>query len=74
MTAPTGEGRSMSSRKRFSILVVEGTGAEKELCQVDSNPNAVVAAALGMTRALGKRRVAKYDSVRCVDNEQAVGP
>lgn len=58
----------MSSRKRYSILVVEGAGSERELCAVDSNPDGIVAAASAMQRKLGKRWVQKYDSVRFVEN------
>lgn len=63
----------MSNRK-YSILVVEGTGSERELCQVDTNPELIVEVARAATRKLGKRWVAKYDSVRLVKNTNSGRP
>jgi hypothetical protein len=57
--------------KRYSILVREGS-TEKLLCQVDSNPEALVAALQKQTRPMGRRRVQKYDSVRSLENIDSV--
>ena len=61
--------------KRYSILVKEN-GNEYTLCQVDDNPQEIVAAAEQKTKLVylsggGSRRsaVPKYSSVRFVENK-----
>lgn len=62
------------SKKKYSILVIEH-GDEFELCQCDSNPEAVVAAAKKRTKKVykspGETRKSTtpfYASVRYVEN------
>jgi hypothetical protein len=50
-------------RKRYSIFVTENTGREFELCRVDQNPEGVADAV---------RALQKYNSVRIIDNGEAV--
>ena len=58
--------------KRYSILVRENGDGEHELCQVDTNPEAVREGALAKTKriAVGHRRidVPRYSSARVRDN------
>jgi hypothetical protein len=58
----------------FKILVLEQSGNENELCQVGSNPAAVVQAALRKTIAVqvGRRwkRVPMYRGARFVEVEE----
>lgn len=55
-------------KKRYSIMVREsGADHETELCQVDNNPNAMVACARTKT-FVGKARVPRYENIRVIDN------
>jgi len=62
-------------RKRYSIMVVQaGSKNETELCQVATEPQALVAAAREKTMRMvtGNGRVVhvpRYDSIRVVDHE-----
>lgn len=58
---------------RYSIWVREhGSDHDVELCQVNSNPEVIKAAAYAKRLKLGKgREVSKYDTVRIEDHGEA---
>ncbi len=67
-------------KRRFSVLVLEyGSDREVELCQLDSNPQHVVAGlkakklTVGRPGARRRTKIQKYTSVRVVDNGAAGG-
>lgn len=60
----------MAVKKKYSIMVIEHT-AERELCQCDSNPEAVAQAAKDAKVRLQGRYFKKFNSVRIVENKDA---
>lgn len=56
-------------KKRFSIWVREhGSDHDVELCQVESDPEKMKAAAYAKRLKIGKRTISKYSYVRVVEN------
>jgi hypothetical protein len=54
-------------KRNYSILVTEH-GDEYELCQVDTNPDKIVKAAMAQTTKIGHINTRKYIKARFVDN------